>query len=577
MKKKQTIRIVILVVIILLAVFFMFKGANVEGRKYNIEQVKEFNYFLLNEDNKYGVIDKNANKIIEPKYENVSIPNPSKAIFVCVEENGDTHVFDDKNKELFTEYEEITSIRLKNITGSLMYEKSVLRYQKDGKYGLLDFEGNEITKPIYGQLEALGYKEGELIVEKDGKFGVINIKGIELVPAEYETVKIDSYYTEENKYKEAGYIVGIKTEQGYRYGYIDVEGNKVLENEFNELSRVDIKSDKDFYFIGSKSGRFGIYKNNNQILNNEYQFIEYNKDNNIFIIEKGKRYGVADIEGNIIIDTKYMQIDVNGKYLYAREDEEKATVFDTQGKETNMSANITKQSVADGKYTIVIDNENNKSMYGVEDLNNNKIVESKYSYLDYLYDNLFIACNEQGKLGVIDDKGNVKLEIKNTSVQKYKNTDLLMVNETSETNIQLYTKNLEKICDLNDARIEDIDDYIIVYNNNEKVFVTKDGKKISNKELLKDNQLFAISKDGKWGFENKNGEIKVQCIYDGATEFNKYGYAGILKDGKWGVINDKGEVIVEPKYEIQSSKQPEFLGNYYKVEYGFGEFYYTDK
>ncbi len=577
MKKKQTIRIVILVVIILLAVFFMFKGANVEGRKYNIEQVKEFNYFLLNEDNKYGVIDKNANKIIEPKYENVSIPNPSKAIFVCVEENGDTHVFDDKNKELFTEYEEITSIRLKNITGSLMYEKSVLRYQKDGKYGLLDFEGNEITKPIYGQLEALGYKEGELIVEKDGKFGVINIKGIELVPAEYETVKIDSYYTEENKYKEAGYIVGIKTEQGYRYGYIDVEGNKVLENEFNELSRVDIKSDKDFYFIGSKSGRFGIYKNNNQILNNEYQFIEYNKDNNIFIIEKGKRYGVADIEGNIIIDTKYMQIDVNGKYLYAREDEEKATVFDTQGKETNMSANITKQSVADGKYTIVIDNENNKSMYGVEDLNNNRIVESKYSYLDYLYDNLFIACNEQGKLGVIDDKGNVKLEIKNTSVQKYKNTDLLMVNETSETNIQLYTKNLEKICDLNDARIEDIDDYIIVYNNNEKVFVTKDGKKISNKELLKDNQLFAISKDGKWGFENKNGEIKVQCIYDGATEFNKYGYAGILKDGKWGVINDKGEVIVEPKYEIQSSKQPEFLGNYYKVEYGFGEFYYTDK
>lgn len=577
MKKKQTIRIVILVVIILLAVFFMFKGANVEGRKYNIEQVKEFNYFLLNEDNKYGVIDKNANKIIEPKYENVSIPNPSKAIFVCVEENGDTHVFDDKNKELFTEYEEITSIRLKNITGSLMYEKSVLRYQKDGKYGLLDFEGNEITKPIYGQLEALGYKEGELIVEKDGKFGVINIKGIELVPAEYETVKIDSYYTEENKYKEAGYIVGIKTEQGYRYGYIDVEGNKVLENEFNELSRVDIKSDKDFYFIGSKSGRFGIYKNNNQILNNEYQFIEYNKDNNIFIIEKGKRYGVADIEGNIIIDTKYMQIDVNGKYLYAREDEEKATVFDTQGKETNMSANITKQSVADGKYTIVIDNENNKSMYGVEDLNNNKIVESKYSYLDYLYDNLFIACNEQGKLGVIDDKGNVKLEIKNTSVQKYKNTDLLMVNETSETNIQLYTKNLEKICDLNDARIEDIDDYFIVYNNNEKVFVTKDGKKISNKELLKDNQLFAISKDGKWGFENKNGEIKVQCIYDGATEFNKYGYAGILKDGKWGVINDKGEVIVEPKYEIQSSKQPEFLGNYYKVEYGFGEFYYTDK
>lgn len=577
MKKKQSIRIIILVLIIVLAGFFMFKGANVEGRKYNIEQVKEFNYFLLNEDNKYGVIDKSANKIIDPKYESVTIPNPSKAIFVCVEENGKTHVFDDKNKELFTEYEEITSIRLKNITGSLMYEKSVLKYKKDGKYGLIDFDGNEVTKPIYGQIDALGYKEGELIVEKDGKFGVINIKGIELVPAEYETIKIDNYYTEENKYKDAGYIVGVKTEQGYRYGYIDVNGNKVLDNEFNELSRVDIKADNDFYFIGSKSGRFGIYKNKDQILNNDYQYIEFNKSNNIFIIEKAKRYGVCDINGSIIIDTKYIQIDSNGKYLYAKESDDKTVVYDTQGKEVNISADITKQIVANGKYIIVINNEKNKSMYGINDSNDNQVVETKYSYLDYLYDNLFIACNEQGQLGIIDDKGNIKLEINNTLVQKYKNTDLLLVNGETETNVQLYNRNMDKICDLNEARIEDIDDYIIVYNNNEKVFINQNGNKVSNKEILKDNKLFAIAKDGKWGFENKNGEIKVQCIYDGATEFNKYGYAGILKDGKWGIINDNGDILVEPKYEIKSSKQPEFLGNYYKVEYGFGEFYYTNK
>ena len=33
-------------------------------------------YFVLQKDGKYGVIDKNANIVVEPNYENVVIPNP---------------------------------------------------------------------------------------------------------------------------------------------------------------------------------------------------------------------------------------------------------------------------------------------------------------------------------------------------------------------------------------------------------------------------------------------------------------------------------------------------------------------
>ena len=47
-----------------------------------------------------------------------------------------------------------------------MYEKSVLKYKKNEKYGLIDYSGKQITEAIYGQIDSLGYKEGELLVEQ---------------------------------------------------------------------------------------------------------------------------------------------------------------------------------------------------------------------------------------------------------------------------------------------------------------------------------------------------------------------------------------------------------------------------
>ena len=35
------------------------------------------------------------------------------------------------------------------------YEKKVLRYKQNGKYGLIDYEGKVITKPIYEEIEGL--------------------------------------------------------------------------------------------------------------------------------------------------------------------------------------------------------------------------------------------------------------------------------------------------------------------------------------------------------------------------------------------------------------------------------------
>lgn len=478
-------------------------------------------------------------------------------------------------KKFLLGYEKVEPIKLKNIASSLMYEKSVFKYMKDGKYGLIDFNAKEVTKPIYDEIEGLPYKEGELLVKQNDKYGVINIKGNKLIEIEYDEISVDGYYTDDNKYDYAGYIVSNKTEQGFRYGYIDIEGKKIVETEYNELSRIiDIVDNNNVYLICAKNGQYGVNKNSEEIIKNEYQSIRYDKENNILVVEKSKKFGIQTLEGKIIIPIEYEQIDIVGMYIYA-EKEGETVVYNNDGTKSDIDTNTQILKTNNENYKIKIDNENG-SKYGLINKDSQELIGNKYNYMEYLFDNYFIVSNEKSKLGVIDDKENVKIEIQNDSVQKLKNSNIIEVTD-SDTNITtLYSQNIEKICEMKNAIVEEQDEYIKIYNETETKYFNKDGKELTNKEIYPSNKLFANKENEKWGFVDANGNKVVECIYDKVTELNEYGYAGIKKDDKWGVINSDGKVFLNPTYNMKNQIEPSFIGEYYKVTYGFGEFYYTD-
>ena len=130
---------------------------------------------------------------------------------------------------------------------------------------------------------------------------------------------------------------------------------------------------------------------------------------------------------------------------------------------------------------------------------------------------------------------------------------------------------------MENANIEITDNYIKLYSTNDLQYFDNNGNNIKNIELLKENKLFAIKKDNKWGFIDTNNDVKVECIYDKVTDFNKYGFAGIKLNEKWGVIDENGNIIMQPTYELNTSySEPDFVGQYYKVQYGLGEIYYTN-
>ena len=578
MKKKYLVMIIIvLLIIIAIAGYFIYRQIEKNGREYQIEKiaVQDYKYFILRQDGKYGVINISGDIIIQPEHINVIIPNPQKAVFVCYDENNNTKILNENNEQIFSEYTQIQPIRLKNIASDLMYEKNLLTYQKDGKTGLINLEGEVIAEPVYESIEGLPYKEGELLVQKEGKYGVINNKGNNLVEVEYDQIVVDNYTTEEEGYKRAGYIISNTTENGYRYGYIDMNGNVLLEPQYTEISRIiDIKDNDNIYLVVAQNGQYGLFKNQEQIIENEYQSISYNGESNTLTLEKTKRYGVATLEGKVVIPVEFTQIDSTGSYIYATDVDGNVEVYQEDGNPAEIDSNVYILKTENENYQIKIDNSQG-SVYSILDKNGNQITTQNYSYINYLYDNYFIVSVTGGKVGVINDKEEQIIEIQYDSIDKVEGTDYITTKLSENNSTQLYDKKFKQLCEMTNAILKKEDKYIKVYNDTETKYFDLEGNEKQNTEILSNNQIYAKSEDGKWGFVDKSGNVVVDYIYDKATDLNSYGYAGIKLDGKWGVVNANGEVIVEPSYTINVQTEPEFIKDYYKVEYGFGEFYYT--
>lgn len=571
---RKIITPIICIIIIAIIVFFGYRFFQKRNKDYELEVVESYNYYPVVQKQKYGVIDLQGNILIKPQYKKVIIPNPLKDVFICVKDDESKILFNQNGEQLFTNFEEVSEIMFSGTVSSMPYEKSVLSYKEDGKYGLIDYSGKKVTEPIYEEIGSVPYKEGEILVKKDGKYGVINNKGVILVEFEYDVIEGDGYYNEETRYKNSGYNVGNKTTEGYRYGYINNKFEKLLEVEYNEIYRITVEDgEKDTYLMAKKNGQIGVICNKKNIINCEYQNIEFDAKNKLFIVKKDTQYGIYDIKGKNIIPVEYDYILVQGNYIYAEVADE-IKYFNISGEHIEELKFSSIVSTVNDKYYIAIDENGN---YGVIDEKQKILVESTYSYIDYAFENYFIALRD-GKLGIIDETNNILVEFKYDVLQCINGTQVIQGQISDIDTVDIYSKQIKKVASVENAVINVKKDYIEVYSEKSTKYFDFEGNEKTNTQVLKENELFAIEENGKWGMTDKYGNVVVECIYDKVTELNEYGFAGIKLDGKWGVIDKIGQVVLEPVYEhFAENEKPEFINKYYKVTYGYGEIYYTDE
>ena len=54
-----------------------------------------------------------------------------------------------------------------------------------------------------------------------------------------------------------------------------------------------------------KNGKYGVLKNEQEIISKIYEEIEYNKQNELFIVQKDSKQGVISLEGKEILPIEY--------------------------------------------------------------------------------------------------------------------------------------------------------------------------------------------------------------------------------------------------------------------------------
>ena len=156
-------------------------------------------------------------------------------------------------------------------------------------------------------------------------------------------------------------------------------------------------------------------------------------------------------------------------------------------------------------------------------------------------------------------------------MQRIAGTEIIEAFAAKNNTTSLFKENKE-IVSVKNADVVYFDDYINLQTVQDSIYVAHNGEVVDNSVVL-DNDLFAVNQNGKWGFVDKNKEVRIEPEYDFVTEFNEYGFAGVQKDGKWGCVSINGEVVVEPQYEFEFNN-PFFVGKYYRYELEYGEEYF---
>ncbi|MBP3595994.1 MAG: WG repeat-containing protein [Clostridia bacterium] len=474
----------ILVVIAVIMVIASIKNAltkEITTKEISVQTT----YFTVYANDKWGVIDNKGKEIIPLQYdEMIIIPDKNKDVFVCTQnvdyENSiyDTKILNSKNQEILNEYEKVEAIENHN-QNNIWYETSVLKYESNGKYGLIGFDGKLVLSPEFEKIYSLAGTEKSIIIEKEGKKGLTNSLGEIIIQPEYtDIVSLTENYTD-------GYIV--KNAEG-KYGIISADKRVILETK--------------------------------------YDLIDHASGNNMYAVNEAGQYKIILATGETVLNANFDKaISINGDNIII----ERA-----------------------GKYGII----NNAGA---------DIIPAEYEYLSYCFENNYIA-KKDGKYGVISTDGVAKVAFKYTTMDYVKNGNFIQAdNEQSKT--EIINKNFETVfSDIIISEINTEKGYLRIRQNDEYKYYNFNFEEKTPQEALPTRTLFLVKENGKYGYENNNGDRIVDCKYDDAKEQNEYGYCAVKKDGVWGVLKSNGAVIVEPSINLDSNLYIDFIAEWHLHE-----------
>jgi hypothetical protein len=309
----------------------------------------------------------------------------------------------------------------------------------DKKWGIKNHSTNAILLPP--EYDNINSTNGLYILRKGNKYGLASKEAVILLPVAYDSITLNTYLK--------GNSLQIK--KNGKWGSIDFEAKPVLPIKFFDVWYSDavnrlsiVKETKDgkpqAYFgdkkykrelqrmyvfstgvIGASTGKMGFIKGGKDVIPFEYDsvytgspynvwpkkskknYTVYNTVPNNLIVLKNNKYGLIDVNGNVLYEPVYDKIEYDHmRKLYTiTKDKKQGVYFEGSKVKTDIAYD---DVYNDGAQFVTL--KNNKKQ-GIIDYNGKWILQIEYEKATIMGYNDGFRIVKDGKAGWTDIKGNV--------------------------------------------------------------------------------------------------------------------------------------------------------------------------
>ena len=297
---KKVLAVLIVLVVIIMCIVLIIKFATTDGNAET--KVVANSYITVYSGEKWGVINSKGETVIDTTYDDmIIIPDATKAVFIY-QSNVDldkgtynSNAINDKGEALFTAYDSVEALQNVDSNNYITYDTNALKVKKNGKYGLINFNGTEILSCTYDSITPLRNVKNSFVTVIDGKYGLVDNSG---------NVIIDNLYSEitslTNKYED-GYIV--KDASG-KYGLINYNKKQVLECKYSEIENV---CGNELYVVKENGNLEVVNSSGEALIQNGIDKVTSIDSGNITFV-KNEKYGVMTSEGTTLIEPIYDEL-----------------------------------------------------------------------------------------------------------------------------------------------------------------------------------------------------------------------------------------------------------------------------
>ena len=465
-----------------------------------------------------------------------------------------------------------------NVTTSNPGEEYFSVYTNN-KWGVIDSNGNIIIQPTYDEMIIVPNNQRAVFIcvydvnatNRTYKTKVLNKDNKEILTGYTKVELLDNYDENGNISYEKNIL---KVQKNNKWGIVNYDGKVLLSIEYDDIQTLKGANNN---IIIVKDGKMGICNGIGEvIIQPKYKNILPLKDSSqdgYIIVDSDDKYGIVGHNKKVIIEPKYTDIkeeSISDRYI----------VKDGYWQLINNKSEILIEGedfddiiAVNGDNVIVMEGDK----YGVADVDGEEKIPCDYDYLEYTFDNYYIA-GKTNKYGLIDLENKTKINFKYVSMLYRSNANIIEAGiSNTNYNADVYDSNLEKKATGIVSEINVDDGYIKIREGNDYKYYNFKFEHKENNEILKGKTLYLSKKDGKYGYIDKNGNVVVEYIYDDATEQNGYGFSAINKDGVWGSIDKMGKVIADPQYKLSNGDFYiiDFIGKWYLGK-DLNLNYYTD-